>query len=253
MALPLLKNGMFDRLQEDILALQGFRTPVGARRIDFGLGVMDASFPNHSFPTGAVHEFISNDPESVAATTGFIAGLLGKLMGEYGVSLWIGIRPMVFATALKTFGLEPHRVIFIDLAREKDVIWAVEEALKCESLAAVVGELREITFTESRRLQLAVERSRVTGFLHRNNPRAVNTLACVSRWQITPMASRLEEGMPGVGHPCWRVQLQKIRNGEPGEWEMQWTAGRFEYLPIEIPQTSKEVADSPSVYIAQRA
>lgn len=253
MALPLLKNGMFDRLQEDILALQGFRTPIGSRRINFGLGLMDASFPNHSFPTGAVHEFISNDPESAAATTGFIAGLLGKLMGEYGVCLWIGMHPIVFATALKTFGVEPHRVIFIDLAKEKDVIWAVEEALKCESLAAVVGELREITFTESRRLQLAVERSRVTGFLHRNNPRVVNTLACVSRWLITPMASRLEEGMPGVGHPCWRVQLQKIRNGEPGEWEMQWAAGRFEYLPIEIPDASKEVSQTPSVYSAQRA
>lgn len=244
MALPLLKNGMFDRLQEDILALQGFRTPAGARKIDFGLGMMNASFPNDTFPTGAVHEFISNDPESAAATTGFMAGLLGKLMGEYGICLWIGIRPIVFAAALKAFGVEPHRVIFIDLSKEKDVIWAVEEALKCESLAAVVGELREITFTESRRLQLAVEQSRVTGFLHRCNPRAVNTLACVSRWQVTPVPSRLEEGMPGVGHPCWRVELQKIRNGEPGEWEMQWAAGRFEHLP-------KEVMETPPVYLRQ--
>lgn len=244
MALPLLKNGMFNRLQEDILALQGFRTPVGARKIDFGLGVMDASFPNHTFPTGAVHEFISKDPESAAATTGFMAGLLGKLMGEYGICLWIGIRPIVFAAALKTFGVEPHRVIFIDLAKEKDVIWAVEEALKCESLAAVVGELSEISFTESRRLQLAVEQSRVTGFLHRNNPRTVNTLACVSRWQVTPMASRLEAGMPGVGHPCWHVQLQKIRNGEPGEWDMQWVLGQFEYL-------REEVVEQPPVYLRQ--
>jgi protein ImuA len=253
MALPLLKNGMFDRLQEDILALQGFRTPIGARRIDFGLGGMDASFPNHSFPTGAVHEFISNDAESAAATTGFMAGLLGKLMGEHGICLWIGIRPIVFATALKAFGVEPHRVIFIDLTKEKDVIWAVEEALKCESLAAVVGELREITFTESRRLQLAVEQSRVTGFLHRNNPRAVNTLACVSRWQVTPKVSQLEEGMPGVGHPCWRVQLQKIRNGEPGEWEMQWVSGRFVYLQNEIENHTKEITKDTSIYIAQRA
>lgn len=253
MALPLLKNGMFNRLQEDILALQGLRAPVGARKIDFGLGVMDASFPNHAFPTGAVHEFISTDPESAAATTGFMAALLGKLMGGYGICLWVGIHPMVFAAALKAFGVEPHRVIFIDLSKEKDVIWAVEEALKCESLAAVVGELREITFTESRRLQLAVEQSRVTGFLHRCNPRAVNTLACVSRWQVTPMASQLEEGMPGVGHPCWRVQLQKIRNGEPGEWKIQWTAGRFEYLSKEVSGHNQQEADTAAAYIAQRA
>jgi protein ImuA len=244
MAIPLLKNGMFGRLQEDILALQGFRMPVGARKIDFGLGEMDAAFPNHTFPTAAVHEFVSKDPESAAATTGFMAGLLGKLMGDYGICIWIGIQPIVFAAALKNFGIEPHRVIFIDLKKEKDVIWAMEEALKCESLAAVVGELREITFTESRRLQLAVEQSRVTGFLHRNNLRLVNTLACVSRWQITPMTSLLEENMPGVGHPRWHVQLQKIRNGEPGEWEMEWVAGRFEHH-------SQELADQTPVYLLQ--
>lgn len=253
MSRPLLKNGMFSRLQQDILALQGFRAPAGGRKIDFGLGAMDAAFPNGSFPTGAVHEWVSTDPESAAATTGFMAGLLGKLMGEHGICLWIGIRPIVFATALKAFGIEPHRVIFIDLAREKDVIWAVEEALKCESLAAVVGEIREITFTESRRLQLAVEQSRVTGFLHRINPRAVNTLACVSRWQVTPLASHIEAGMPGVGHPCWRVELQKIRNGEPGQWDMQWVAGRFEYLEKETESRAAAVTTGASPYIAQRA
>lgn len=238
-----VKNGFFTKLQEDILALQGFRPSGGARQIDFGLGAVNAAFPNGEFPTGCVHEFVSTGPETAAATTGFMAGLLGKLMGEYGICLWIGIKPVVFPAALKSFGVEPHRVIFLDLQTEKDVIWAVEEALKCESLAAVVGELRNISFAESRRLQLAVEQSRVTGFLHRTSPRTVNTLACVSRWEIVPMTSQLEAGMPGVGHPCWRVTLQKIRNGEPGQWEMQWIAGRFEHLG--------EEGDDTQVYLLQ--
>lgn len=227
MAALALKNSMFDRLQNDILALQGLRMPAGNRKVDFGLGAMNAAFPNRTFPTGAVHEFVSDSPENAAATTGFMAGLLGKLMGEYGICLWIGIKPLVFPPALKIFGVEPHRVIFIDLRKEQDVIWAVEEALKCESLAAVVGELRELTFTESRRLQLAVEQSRVTGFLHRHKPRRIQALACVSRWQVTSTASELEPGMPGVGYPRWHVRLEKIRNGEPGEWDIEWSGGRF--------------------------
>lgn len=40
----------------------------------------------------------------------------------------------------------------------------MEEALKCGGLAAVVGEVQDISFTASRRLQLAVEQSGVTGF-----------------------------------------------------------------------------------------
>lgn len=236
MPLPVLKNGMFDRLQNDILALQGLSVPTGARKVDFGLGVMDNAFPNQTFPTTAVHEFISTNAENAASTTGFMAGLLGKLIGEYGICLWIGIKPFIFPAALKIFGIEPHRVIFIDLAKEQDVIWAMEEALKCDSLAAVVGELRDITFTESRRLQLAVEQSRVTGFLHRNKPRSIHSLTCVSRWRVAPVASELDPGMPGVGHPRWHVQLEKIRNGEPGEWEVEWLSGRFVFpaKPVEV-------------------
>jgi len=33
----------------------------------------------------------------------------------------------------------------------------MEEALKCAGLAAVIGEVREMDFKQSRRLQLAVE------------------------------------------------------------------------------------------------
>lgn len=234
MALSAIQSGIAERLQKDILSLQGFRAPTHGKRIDFGLGPIEAAFPNHTFPTGAVHEFVSTRAEDAAATTGFLAGLLGKLMGQYGICLWIGTKPCIFPPALKAFGIEPDRVIFIDLSREKDVVWAMEEALKCEALAAVVGELNNISFTESRRLQLAVEQSRVTGFLHRNNPKIVNTLACVSRWQITPLVSKLEEGMPGVGYPRWHVALQKIRNGEPGEWILQWISGRFELVSPEM-------------------
>jgi len=41
----------------------------------------------------------------------------------------------------------------------------MEEALKCESLSAVIAETPEISFTVSRRLQLAVEQNRVTSFI----------------------------------------------------------------------------------------
>jgi len=224
------KNGIIEKLQKEILSLQGFRQLPGGHRIDFGLGEIESSFPNQIFPTGAVHEFLSSCPEDSAATTGFMSGLISRLMGQSGACLWISSKRTIFPPALKAFGIEPDRVIFIDLTNQKDVLWAVEEALKCETLAAVVGELTEVTFTQSRRLQLAVEKSRVTGFLHRCNPRIVNTLACVSRWKITPLASELEEDMPGIGFPRWNVELRKIRNGEPGNWQMEWVAGRFRHV-----------------------
>jgi protein ImuA len=110
--------------------------------------------------------------------------------------------------------------------------------LKCEGLAAVVGELSQLDFTVSRRLQLAVEQSRVTGFILRVNPRQLTTTACVTRWQITSLPSVLPGEIPGVGFPRWNVQLLKVRNGKPGNWKIEWNAGKFRHVPalVYVPQ-----------------
>jgi protein ImuA len=219
-----------DKLRKELLAMQGFKVPGEAQRLDFGLGVIEQAFPNKVFPTSAVHEFLSGGPEAMAATSGFIAALTGKLMQLGGSCLWISKRRMQLPPALKLYGIDPDRVFFINVSASKDLLWTVEEALKCNAIAAVVGEINDLDFTASRRLQLAVEHSKVTGFIHRINPRQTDTVACVSRWQITPLASVPEPGMPGVGAPCWKVNLLKIRNGYPGTWQVQW--GGQQFIPI---------------------
>lgn len=215
-------------LQTDILRLEGFR-PSNSTAVDVGLGPIKEAFPNASFPLGAVHEFLSAGAENSAATSGFIAGLLAPLMGNSGTALWISSSRTLFPPALKSFSLQPDRFIFIDVQTEKDVMWAMDEALKCGALSAVVGEMKEISFTASRRLQLAVEQSRVTGFILRNNSRNLNTTACVSRWKITPLPSvPAVDDLPGIGFPQWRVELLRIRNGRTGIWNIRWMDGRFQ-------------------------
>jgi protein ImuA len=228
------KKDIIAQLQKEILPLQGFKPLPAGTAVHLGLGPVTAAFPNASFPTGAIHEFLSAGAEHAAAAGGFIAGLLSALMQNGSACIWISASRTLFPPALKAFGIEPNRIIFIDLKKERDVLWTMEEALKCEGLAAVVGELQEISFTASRRLQLAVEQSRVTGFILRHHPRTLNTIACVGRWKISPLPSELEEGMPGVGFPRWQVALLKIRNGRPGTWQMEWAAGAFRPVPERI-------------------
>jgi protein ImuA len=148
-------------------------------------------------------------------------------MKKGGAAVWIGSSRNLFPPALKMFGIEPDRILFIDLQKEKDILWSLEEALKCEGLSAVVGEMPGLNFTTSRRFQLAVEQSRVTGFILRSNPRSLHTNACVSRWKIKPLPTQADDGLPGLGFPRWQVELLKIRNGRPGAWKVEWEAGRF--------------------------
>ncbi len=213
-------------LQTDILRLQGFKS-VNNAAVDGGLGPIKDAFPNASFPLGAVHEFLSEKPEDASAASGFIAGLLATLMGSNGAALWISSCRKIFPPALKAFGIQPDRFIFIDLQKEKEVIWAMDEALKCGALTAVVGEVQNISFTESRRLQLAVEQSQVTGFILRNNSGKISTTACVSRWKITVLPSESIDELPGIAFPKWRVELIRVRNGRPGVWDIEWVDGKF--------------------------
>jgi protein ImuA len=217
------------QLQRDILPLQGFKPPTAGKAVEFQLGPIEAAFPNCRFPTGAVHEFISSTPEQSAVTNGFLSGLLAPLLKNGGACLWIGSARTLFPPGLAGYGVSPDRLLFLDVAREKDRCWAMEEALKCEALAAVVGEISEIGFTDSRRLQLAVEQSRVTGFLLRQDGRNASTVASVARWEISPLPSEPEEGLPGIGFPRWQATLHKVRNGRPGSWVVEWSAGRFRF------------------------
>ena len=224
--MPATKPDIIAQLQRDILRLQGFK-PVSNNIVDLGLGSMNNAFPDKVFPLGAIHEFICGGAEDAAATGGFMAGLLSSLMRSEGASICISSSRTLFPPALKSFGISPANILFVDLQKERDVLWAMEEALKCGALSAVVGEMQELSFTASRRLQLVVEQSQVTGFIIRRNYSNPNTTACVTRWKITPLPSESEDNLPGIGYPRWNVQLLKVRNGKPGSWQMEWVDGKF--------------------------
>jgi protein ImuA len=237
------------QLRQEILLRQGCRPP-SAAAVDLGLGPVAAAFPHGAFPTGAIHELLSDGPEEAAASGAFSSALIGRLMARGGACIWIGPRRNIFPSGLAAFGVEPDKVIFVDVRKEKEGLWVVEEALKCEGLAAVVAEIREVSFLVSRRFQLAVEQSRVTGFLLRDKPRNRDPIAAVARWRVTPAAGGKnaggsgvggwakaagewaddEEAMPGVGFPRWKVDLLRIRGGRPGNWELEWREGKFHFI-----------------------
>ncbi|MGX5853721.1 ImuA family protein [Dyadobacter jiangsuensis] len=231
METALKKSELVARLRSDILALQGFRAPaLGVKHDDFGLGPVMKAFPQGIFPRVGMHEFISQSAEQTAATSGFMAALAGKMMKQDGLCVWVGTRRTVYPFGLSQFGVSPDRVIFVDLKKDKDLLWAIEEALKCDALSAVVGEIKELNLIESRRLQLTVEESKVTGLLHRVSPRLSNPTSAVCRWRISPLPGVTDDVLPGIGFPRWQVQIEKVRNGEPGSWPLEFRDGSFELI-----------------------
>ncbi|MBE5320049.1 Error-prone repair protein ImuA [Pedobacter sp. MR2016-19] len=221
------KSELVRKLQQDILMWQGLQPASAACAERIGLGAIEDAFPGGVFPKRAIHEFITIFPEDAAASDGFIAGLLAALMKDGAACVWISTARRLFPAALSAFNVAPERIIFMDVSTEKDALWIMEEALRCEGLAAVVAEVDALSIIESRRLQLAVEESGVTGFILRKDARRMASTIATARWQISPLPSVLEEGMPGLGFPRWQVNLLKVRNGLPGSWIMEWADTGF--------------------------
>ncbi|MFD1770072.1 ImuA family protein [Sphingobacterium suaedae] len=223
-------------LQQQIYQWEGYKqseTPV----IQLGLGEIESVFPEGTFPVGAIHEFIYNQMEELAASSGFIGALLSFILKEQGMCLWISPEKQLYAPAIKTFGLNPDRIVFVHMHREKDILWALEEGLKCSGLLAVVAEIRDLNFVQSRRLQLAVEKSGVTGFVLHPHKRTLGSTTCIARWNIKPIPSLIIDKLPGIGFPQWKVDLLKVKNADPSQWIISWQHGKFygriikEYFP----------------------
>ncbi|GAB3917001.1 ImuA family protein [Mucilaginibacter boryungensis] len=221
---------LIERLQKDILQWEGYKAPASGRRETLGLGPLEAGFPNGVFPKSTVHELVCADREQAAASGGFVTGVLSLLMQEGGICVWIG-RRRLFAPALAAFGVAPHRVIFINLGKDKDALWVMEEALKCGGLTAVVCELKDMDFKQSQRFQRAVEQSRVTGFVLRNAKAKLSSTACAARWQISALPSTDLGALPGLGFLRWQVDLLKVRNGQTGSYVLEWQDQHF--VPVE--------------------
>jgi len=222
-----LKKIIIERLQREILDLEGFKKKAPHAQTKLGLRALEANFPNQTFPTGTIHEFVSENPEHTACTSAFISSVLTKLNKQNGIYIWIGRQKQLFPGGLRNFGIQPHQIIFINLVKQKDILWATEEALKCKSLSGVISELEDITFAQSQRLQLTVEKSKVTGFILRTQTERISATACAARWQIKPLSSENESLLPGVGFSKWQVDLLKVRNGNTASHTITYHHGQL--------------------------
>ncbi len=219
------KHDTIAALQQEVLRMQGFKPVSHSGAQPVLPACINQAFPNQQFPLGAVHELCAKSAEETAASFGFVSAILANLLTT-GIAVWISTRHCIFPPALKRFGIDPHRVIFLYPQKQKDVLWTLEECLRFEGLKAVVGYHNELSFTQSRRLQLAVEQSGVTAFIIRQT-KSRNTTTSVARWHVTPVSSSNEDQPIGPGFPRWQVTLEKVRNGKPRSWLVEWRGGQL--------------------------
>jgi cell division inhibitor SulA/protein ImuA len=71
--------------------------------------------------------------------------------------VWIAPPYVPYAPALQLSGIDLRRVLLVECAEKKDVLWASEQALRSGSSIAVLAWLERASGIALRRLQLAAE------------------------------------------------------------------------------------------------
>jgi protein ImuA len=188
---------------------------------------------------GALHELAPAAPFHLAAASGFAAAAAARASGTRGEVLWIatdfamGEGGGPYGPGLDRFGLSSARLLVLRVPRPADVLWAMEDALRCPALACVVAELTgegaEADLTATRRLALAArdglsDRVSGLGLLIRHRVTAEPS-AAATRWEIASAPSLPDHlgGLSGgLGRTRFDLSLRKNRRGPSGRWIIEW-------------------------------
>jgi len=152
----------------------------------------------------------------------------------------------LYGSGLRTLGLAPDRLIIVETANAADTLWAMEEGLRSESLALVLGLLHTVPLTPARRLALAAAAHRSPCLLL-THPRTEVTAATATRWRVGPAPSAPHPFDPrALGAPRFTVDLERCRaqpiSAATASFSLEWCD---EALCFRLASGMADRADAP--------
>ena len=192
---------------------------------------LDSFLPHGGLLRGALHEVVG-PPGAQGAAAGFAAALMSLAAARQGVVLWCRRHfdgqenGELYGPGLSPFGLGPERLLEVRAGRDQDILWALEEGLQSSALCAVLGEVSDLSFTASRRLQLAAEAQGIPALVLRHNSQSHAVSAAHTRWGVEPARN----GTPAYNIK-WKLNLLRCRgataDSQATTWQVEWRDGHL--------------------------
>jgi protein ImuA len=190
---------------------------------------------------GVLHEIFSDDIRNGGSALGFALGQARGLLKDRRPALIIMQLAretqeigLPYGAGLAFFGIDPEVVVLTRAETVIEFLWAIEEAVSCSAVAAVVADIaghhKAFDFTASRRLTMRSQATGTSVFLIRYG-RGREASAAKFRWKVMPTPSGappFDARAPGL--PRFAVTLEKGRMaGFSAEQDLlfDWTANGF--------------------------
>jgi len=203
------------------------------RLIPFGVAAIDGTLGG-GLASGTLHEIAAPNEPALGAATGFALALAARGARAGKSALWATEdmgqleNGAPYGPGLDAFGLAPERLVTVVAAKGREVLWAMEEALRSGGIGAVIGEVRggdrggAIDLVATRRLSLAAAGSGALALLLRPRP-PLQASAAATRWIVGSAPSENPGGPRGPGPPRFAVELVRNRRGPLGTWMLEFS------------------------------
>ena len=169
--------------------------PVTRACLPTGWPRLDAELPGGGWPLGTLIEFLL--PEAGIGELSLLLPVLsrltaGPLAAERRWLAWIAPPHAPYPPAFAQRGIHAERLLFVTAGRTPDRLWAIEQALRSGSCAAVLGWLDAADDRWLRRLKLAAETGRALAVLFRPLRRRATASPASLRLALEPTLGGLD-------------------------------------------------------------
>jgi len=207
------REGAIQALREQIAGMEQARKPAGKNVISSGCWSLDLLLPEAGFCCGTLVEWLANRAGNGAASLAF--GTAREASREGGAIVVLDQAQEFYPPAAARLGLSLENLVVVQAAQPADNLWALDQALRCPGVAAVVAWPEKIDARTFRRLQLAAEEGGVLGLLLR--PERVRS---EPSWADVRL---LVEPLPGgtAGVRRLRIEILRCRAAPGGTVEVE--------------------------------
>jgi hypothetical protein len=206
-----LSKALVEQLRTLVVGVDSAQEQEKTERISTGCAALDRRLPYGGLRRGSLVEWLSEEPGSGAGM--FALAAAREAQRDGGAILVVDRSGAFYPPAAAARGLDLTSLVVVHPKSDRDEQWALDQALRCEHVAAVLAWPRRLDDRAFRRLQLAAETSGAMGLLLRPASAQREPSWADVRMLVTPRAS-----LTG-----WRLGLRLLycrRRFGQGEWEI---------------------------------
>lgn len=199
-----------------------------------GSDSLDGLLPRRGLRQDAITEWVGETESSGAAALSLIAAAnLMNVSAKSGPLVVVCGESVFYPPAVVALGISVDRIIWVRPKRHADLVWSIDQALRCESVAAVWAHAgAHLDDRDARRFQLAAEAGQTAGLLVRPQASRGRPSFAEVRFHVRHLADSCERdgdgemrdahdgGLPGLAVPSHRklqVTVDRCRGGVSGQ------------------------------------